>query len=396
MKFSANVKSLVAAVDRIGGVRPSFPRNNEGYLFSVRDDTCYVYSRDAQHVARSSFPVVESEGDVDFIYPLKAVEAFRYLHDTITFDVAGDVNFTVGYSSTSGASAMRSTVNPAMLARCEEDLQEVVSKAVFPAGILQLALNQAKSYASKDQELRKVIQIFDGTNPECADGNGIMFACDGVRIMYFECDEFKDKPLAISSEHVGLVCSFLGKCEGNVIVHNGANMIFFEDRVGDLLGVTRKTVQYQRFSRQNVESDPFILSISKDRMVASLKYLRAEAPPNKDSINVLFEVGSRALLFSMADNSSKANSMPVVVNALREDITMSQVACTVNVDHMIDLLEATQSNNIDMRMFVRSDGIVLFRIVDEFFVNKVGKVLVDRTQEGAIKCKTFRMLPSKV
>lgn len=393
MKFIANVKNLVSALNKVSGVRPTFPPNNAGYLFSVRDDICYVYSRDANHVARSGFSVFESEGDVDFIYPAKAAEAFSYLDDAITFDIAQDVNYTVGYTSTSGASAIRTTNNPAMLARCEDDLLEAKKVFAFPAAVLQMALNQVKTYTNKNPDIRKLLQVFDSP----ADCNGRMLASDGTRVIYFECEAFKDKPLALSVDHVGLVNSFLGKCASDVSVHNGSNMIFFENELGDLLGVTRLNEMYNRFPSISYEDDPFVLSFSKASALASLKYLRAEAPATKDDVGFMFEVGSRSLLFSMRDSGSKASSMPIVVNALREDVTVSAVECVANIDHMIELFESLQNNTVELRMVVRpSDNAVYFRVVDEFYVNRAGKVLVDHTQEGAIRCKTFRMVPSKV
>jgi len=71
MKFKAQAHDLSAALDLVSSVTPE--KNDStggmgGFLFSVRDGRCYVYSRDNVHVARADFEV-EADEEGQFIYP---------------------------------------------------------------------------------------------------------------------------------------------------------------------------------------------------------------------------------------------------------------------------------------------------------------------------------------
>ena len=407
MKFDVNAKNLVTALDAVSSVRPTQPAGTEGYLFSVRGNMCNVYSRNAMHVARSSFPVSDSDGDVDFIYPVKAVDAFRYVSDTVSFTVTEEstgedtTSIVVSYADPSGASATRSTVDPNLLAKCEEDLAEATASFEYPATILQIALNNAKNYCAKDdrvQEVYKVVQIFDASTPDVIEGNGVMFASNTAMAIFFKCSEFLNKALVVGSEHVSIVGSFLGKCPGKVKVHNGQNMLFFEDTAGNILGVLKRVKQHTKYKYIPLQNDQFVFQIPKSSILASLKYLRAELDANRDKISVQYKKDSGQIVFQMLDRSSKAKAMPVRIKVVLESPDFDDFAFNLNIDHFISLFDSAQSNDVEFRVFTRTvagKSSAFFRSIDRFWVDESGKILVDITQSGAIECTVTRFVSSK-
>ncbi len=63
--FKVRASDLNAALDvvKIVSPRPFDKQGSAGYLFVIRGEVGYVYSRDAQHVARAEFPLVEVDGE---------------------------------------------------------------------------------------------------------------------------------------------------------------------------------------------------------------------------------------------------------------------------------------------------------------------------------------------
>ena len=156
IRFKTQASELNAALAIVGTVtpRPITPQGGSGYLFVVRGDRCYLYSRDTLRVARADFPIEPIEGEGAFIYPAENIGLLDRAGDgeiTFTATVDGENN-KVAFQATSGAKDSRSTYDPRLMSTCDKDVEAATNEKEFPVGILKEAIRQAKPFLAEESD----------------------------------------------------------------------------------------------------------------------------------------------------------------------------------------------------------------------------------------------------
>ena len=413
MKFQAKAADLNAALDVVSLVppRPITPQGGSGYLFVVRGQVCYVYSRDSLRVARAQFPLENVEGEGAFIYPADYVQGFRFLQDEVlAFEAEsnGDVH-TVKYTSRSGASSERTSYDPRLMASCDKDIEAATLERTFPVGILREAISLSKSFLAKPQDTRaeeqyKALQVFDASNEAWAKGDGTLFAATGTQAFYFFCEAFKGKGLNIHGQHLPVVSSFLAQCGSEVTIRTGQNMTFAMDGPGRVLGWAHHSKVHQKYAYYALKNDKVVFDVPVRALVNALKYTGTELGAKRDKIRLTFSAASSELVFTVIEGNAKATSFPVPV-AVKEGSETKDFSFGVNLHHLLDLLEGAKGDRLEMRVLLmpaderRPKDTAMLRTIDEFLIDTDGKVLggrgVDTQPENTFQCRVTRYMPSK-
>jgi hypothetical protein len=373
----------------------------------VHDGMCHIYSRDGQRVTHVAIEATNADGPVDLILPASTASMFQHIRAaTVTFtsEVDGD-RYVVKFLSEHGDDYEGSSTNPKLLATCDDEFAKATGTSVtIPTGVLRLAFSTVKSYlpgsADRAEDFYHTVQSFDGSKPEWMKGDGIMFAANQIRASYFECPILKGKHIAVFDEHLSYVISFLSKCEGDVEIRRSDNMLFFKAG-GRILGIVHNVKQHQRFSYYSLEKDAYVFKVEKDSILNSLLYMRAAlADKGRDKIRFTYEhdKGDRGqFTFSMSESSSRSKKAPVDIKE-REFREPKNFTVGVNINHLIELFQPTVCNVLEFRVcLVPSGGKegALLRTIDTFYVDQMGKVAQDNTQDGVVECKVTRFMPSK-
>lgn len=404
MKISFDMASLVEALDLVSIVPPK-TTGAAGYLFVVKGDKCYVYSRDNACVVRGQFPLRESDGDGSFVYPAEYVGALKILastSDTCEIEATQeDEKYTVRYRASSGAKAERGSFDPRILETCDQDLEESEESSSFSPGLLREAIAQAKPFISKQdgaEECFKGLQILDSTKPEYAKGNGTLYVSDGTRAFYFRCSAFLDKSLDIHGQHLGQFVNFLGAALGDAItLRKGKHFTFAIDKSGNVFGWPKHSKGSLKFGYYNLTSDQYVLSFPKARILNSLQHIKSELDAKDDKIKVSFDPERRVLLFEVAAGSAKVNGIPTQVTIKQADT--KPWTFQVDVNQMLELVNSLKGHEVELRVRVvpasgdRRSDLAMFRTIESFNVDASGKVVVEAT--GAFECQVTRFMPSK-
>jgi hypothetical protein len=407
MQFTLDPKKLLEALDVVGIVapRPIPPAGIVGYRFSVHDGLCHIYSRDGQRVAHVAIEATDADGPVDLILPASTATMFQYMLKatkvTFTSEVTGD-QYVVKFISEHGDDYEGASTNPKLLATCDDDFAKATATAVtIPAGVLRLAFSTVKSYLptkeDRAEDFYQTVQSFDASKPEWAKGDGVMFAANNVRASYFDCPVLKGKHIAVFQENLPFVISFLSKCEGDVEIRRGENMLFFKS--GErILGITHNVKQHQRYSYYSLEKDGYVFKVDKDVMLNSLLYMRAAlADKARDKIRFNYDHDNKCFNLTMSESSSRSKKAPVDIME-REFRDPKPFGVNVNINHLIELFAPSVCNVVEFRVCVVPSGNkegALFRTVDKFWIDPTGKVATDNTQDGVVECKVTRFMPSK-
>lgn len=398
MKFTIDPKDLNEALSLVGIVPPE----GAGYLFSVHGNVCKIYSRDPEHVVRVQVPITNVEGEGDFVYPSTVTDAFKFLDSAITIEaVEEEGRYVVRHSTDDDSAGEHSSVDPKLVASCEDDLATTGEGKEFPVGVLQLALANVRPYLagadSHAQEFYKTLQIFDDSKPDWAAGNGVMFAANNIRAAYFECSSFLGKHLAVFYTHMPYLLAYLAKAKGKVQVHDSAHMTYFVDESANVLGILHNVSEHAKYSFYALEKDQYVFRIEKDAMLRPLQYIKAGLTEKNDKVRISYSKDSGQFRVAQSKSTSKSHSRPVTVKQCiqAED---ADFAVSANVDHVLGLFSNVQGNEVELRVCVMRKGakdMALFRTVDCFSVDANGKLLIDNTAPGAIACKVTRFVPSK-
>ena len=398
MKFTIEPKDLNAAIGLVSIVAPE----GAGYLFSVHGNICNIYSRNAEHVVRAQAPITDVEGEGDFIYPSTVIDAFKYLDTAITIEaVEEEGRFLVRHSTVDGDAGEHSSVDPKLVASCEEDLQTTGEGKEFPARILQMAIASVRPYLAEPdanvQEYYKTMQLFDDSKPDWAAGDGVLFAANNVRAAYFECSAFKGKSLAIYCTHVPYVLAYLAKAGGTVRVHDSAHMTYMVDEKANVLGFVHNASAHAKYFCYALEKDQYIFNIGIDAVLRPLQYIKAELAKDRDKIRISYLKETGQFKVAQSKSVSKSHSRPVPVKQCvqAEDASF---AANFNIDHALGLFDSARGNEVQLRAFVIRKGTkenALFRTVDHFWVDASGKLTADATAPGVVECKVTRFVPSK-
>jgi hypothetical protein len=404
MQFTLNLKELLEAIDIVGVVAPQpLVGDVTGYRFVVHDGVCSIYSRDKTRVSRAQIPVLESDGDADLIYPESAIEPLALTRGstvTISCQVDGD-RYIVAYQTDTGTTDECPSTNPKFIAQLDEDYNAAaVGTVTFPSGILRVGLSTVKGHLATDDrtdDLYKNLQTFDASKPEWEKGNGVLFAADAIRAAYFDCAAFKDKHLALHSDNIAHILSYLTKVEGDVSYRLGTNMMFLEDSRGRILGFSRSNKVHPRYSYFPLDKDGYIFRVDKALMQSATAYLRQRiADKGKDKIRFAYDHDSGQFTVSLNESKAKTRFEAIPINA-REFRNPESFSVNVNVDQLRDLFN-TVCNEVEFRVSLIQKGSktgAIFRTIDRFWLDANGKVAQDNTQEGAVECKVTRLMPSK-
>ena len=387
------------------------PQGASGYLFVVRGERCFLYSRDSLRVARADFPIEPIEGEGAFIYPSDHIKLLKLAGDgditfTATVDTATDT-FKVAFQASSGAKDNRSTYNPQLMTPCDKEVEAATSEKVFPVGLLREALRQARPFMIEDskngEEHFKTAQIFDASKPEWAKGDGTLYAATGSTAFYFQSEAFLDKGLAIHGQHLPFLTDFFGQCDGNVTIRQGPNMTFAIDGRGCVLGWTHHEKTHGKYVYYSLSNETFVFDVPVAAALSALRYMQAGLAENKDKIRVQYSVASPQLTFWSTDAAAETNSFPVPVLAHAES-KAEDLQFFVNINHFIHILADAKGDRVMMRIAVmtkndkRPKDTAMVRTIDSFLMDKDGKIVAGSEEskpEGAFACRVTRFVPSK-
>lgn len=414
MKFrvrSADLSDVLKVVTLVSPIVVTL-KGLAGFLFVVEGDKCSIHSRDDQRRVKVTVPIQDVEGEGSFVYPADKINALNYLDGWIEFESGQDGDrYWVKYLSERGAKAEWGVCDPELLQPLDEDLAETSEGFQIPSAILREGLTMTKSYLapSSDNQVGdeyKLVQLFDATKKEWAQGDGVLFASDHFRAIYFVCEQFKGKGLSIHAKHLPYVMSFLSKCEGNITIRQGENATFMVD-AKKVLGWSHAVKQYGKYSYYPLKMDSFILSTPKAPFMQTLRLVRAELDPIKDKIRVEYE--NQSLQFKLVETSGHAESNPVNVTPVLDEEKgiglagpTGTFACSVNINHLIEIVEPIKETRVELRAsVVNKNGrdIVLFRTIERFPMDVKGKILIDKNakdSEEVFVCEVTRFMPSKV
>lgn len=417
MKFRLQVSDLNAALNVVTLVPPTVvtAQGISGYLFKLEGGKCSIHSRDEQRRIKVDVPATDVEGEGSFIYLADKIDSMRYLDGWIEFEAGLEDNrHWFKYQSEGGAKAERSTCDPDLMQSLDEDLKKTKEAFQLPVALLKEALTLTKDYIAKAADARledqyKTVQLFDAAaKKEWAKGDGCFFACDHVRMIYFSCNEFKGKGLAIHGKHIQCLLSFLGKCEGILTVHIGEGMTFLSDAKGQIVGWNDVHKHHGKYAYYPLKMDGFVLLLDKARLVRTLKFVRAELDSRRDKTRVEYSHEDTSLRFKASETSGQAESPPVRVDKLLVDeekgfgaeASKEDFAANVNINHLIELIEPMKGHQVELRAASVKKGdreYVLFRTIEVFKIDEKGKVVIsDKDQEGAVyQCEVTRFMPSK-
>lgn len=403
MKFKLNRPDLIKAFEVVSIVtpRPVTPQGGAGYLFVVRGERCYLYSRDAMCVARAEFPISEVEGEGAFVYPAEFIDPFRYVNgDAIAFETSkeDDDKFLVKWQADSGESQERLTFDPDLLSTCDKELEKATTAHEFPSAILREAINQGRPFLAQPKDTRaeeqhKGLIVFDQSKPDWAKGDGYLFASNSIQAFYFHCDAFVGKHFEVHGQYLPSLTAFLSKSEGTVTFRRGDNYTFVLNSEGHVFGWPKQAKVHGKFAYYALKSEQYVFVVPKTRIVNALKYTRTSLDKSRDKIKVQYDHATSKLTFTVADGSVKARGSDIQVEVTQAE---KDQTWNVNIDHFMQLVEGVKGNNVVLRVVVATRGekeIAMFRTIDEFRMTPDGKVVVET--EGTHVCRVTRFMPSK-
>jgi len=412
IKFKTQASALTHALSIVGTVTPGLatPQGYSGYLFVVRGERCFLYSRDSLRVARADFPIEPIEGEGAFIYPADRIKLLELAGDgAITFTATVDEKastFKVAFQADSGAKDNRSTYDPRLMTPCDKEVEAAGTEKTFPVGILKEALRQARPFMLEDsdngEEHFKTSQIFDASKPEWEKGDGTLYAATGSIAFYFQSEAFVGKGLAIHGQHLPFVTSFLGQCKGDVTIRQGPNMTFAIDEDGHVLGWTHHDKTHGKYVYYGLSNETFVFDVPVAAALSALRYMQAGLPPKKDKIRVQYSAASPQFTFWSTDAAAETNSFPVPVLP-HADSKPEDLQFFVNILDFTHILADAKGDRVMMRIAVmtkndkRPKDTAMIRTIDSFLMDKDGKIVAGSEEskpEGAFACRVTRFVSS--
>jgi DNA polymerase III sliding clamp (beta) subunit (PCNA family) len=411
IKFKVKTSDLSSALDIVSVVTPrpiSSQQSDSGYLFTIKNGVCQVYSYDASRVARAEVKISDPSGDGSFVYPAGHVSAFKFLgkDEVITLEASdeGGVH-KVSYKSESGACAERTTLDPRSYPSLDKEIESATNERKFPAVLLLDAFRTIKPFMAEDSkdvdEALKGIQIFDGSTPESAKCDGTMYAANGIQAFYYESDSFKGKSLAVHGKNLGCVQSFLSKVgKAEVTFKDGGNKTFAFDHNGNVLGWSHHVKTHSRFRYYSKSMDLYVLTTPVVMVANSIGYMMSEMGKG-NKVRVSYNAQGKTLTFKSADGSSRVESYPIPV-VPKDGSKDEDISFYVNIKHFKDIFDGAKGNEIELRIGVVTKGShtsTLIRTMDEFVVNEncevVGGSGVVTLPQGSFRCQVTKFTPSK-
>jgi hypothetical protein len=416
MKIRMSLNALNEALDWVSIVKPSVTNGvHAAYLFTVSDGRCYLHSKNNEYL-RVEVPTISmdnAEEGSGFVYPSERVAALKHVDGWIDIEsVIEDKAFRVKYKTQGGANASRVCFDPQLINTDEGKLAQAGEEAIYPTILLREGLGVvAPSLADKQVEKDsnsslRTIQIFNGSTPETAKGNGSMYATDKQQSCYFFSEELKDKGLTVHDSHLGHLQTFLAKCKSRVKVKVTESMTFVIDQVpgedgkvrdGAVFGLGHTQNKHTRYKYYSLKLDKFVLSVPRDIVLNSLEYVKHELnDSNLPKVRVYY--ANDHLKFVGGTSKEVVESAEVPVRALPlEDGTPSlpEFSVNANVKHLIGLFQAARVNEVKFRVAPNdADGRqeLYFRTVEDFYLGDSGKIYINPkdAQEPCYGCWVTR------
>lgn len=424
MKFQTQISDLVEALALASVVKPvalnaSVPAC---YLLVPKGDVCFIYSEDQHQKSRVSFPIRNLEedetGDSSFALPVESTSGFKYLDGELTVEHSkeGDT-FMVKWSDETGAEVSRPTFDPYNFQALDQDFESASDGPTFSTTMLREALSAARSWvadpkASGVAENFKSVQIFDDSKPEWESGNGVLFAANGYRAMYFYCEDFLGKGLGLHGLRIPLLTSFLSKSEGNVTLKRGTSSTYFVNSQGQVVGWSDVVTETSKFAYGSLAKDTHVIRVPKEHLVRALSLVRSELDPRKDIVRFQYNHQQKTLQFLASDDGKSISSRPVGVVPLDSEdgsdaypikggeLSKSQdFSCNVNLDWMLELVTPVKGQEVELRFYSNTSkkGNAI-RTLETFFLDEKGKVRISKessSEERVFTCQVTRFIPSK-
>jgi len=426
MKVALNVPDLISALHVCSIVPPKIDApTGKGYLFSVKGNKCYLYSRDAQRVMRTDFPVITEDATTpveegSFIYPEQYVGVWEELKEgTISLEAWKDEkesNF-VKYDSSKGQKGQHSTVDPRLMQTCDKDLEGAKEERTFPIGLLRRAIEKARTFVAKPNdstvadERFKTIRMFDGKVPESVTvereqallvaANGHVFAGDGRSAFYFYCDSFKDKGFSLHANHIPFLVNYLAKCgDGAVTIKDGEKYSFAIDDKDRSFGWLRMVKTHERFNYYRLDSDAWVFTVPRATFMSAITCVRKDMESRRKKVRLEFDRERSALCIRAKEMGEASESFPVIVKAQKvpED---GNLVFQADIDRLSTLVQEAETNEIEVRFTTAKDAkgrpFGYLRTIETFYMSSEGKVVIGSDTakpEGAHKCTVTRFTPS--
>jgi hypothetical protein len=429
IKFSVQAAHLNAAIDAVQTVVPRAcnKERDTGFLFYIRNSTeGYMYSADANHVARARMDIFDADGEGVFAYPYESIGAFKYFSGPISFESKRDGDqFSVSYDPGRGAGGTRPAFDPKWLATFDKELKAAKETGKFPAAVLRKALSLSKDFHGENnpraEDQHKTIQMFD-KDAEVEDpknkgqmikpyekGDGVLYAANGSQAFYFDCEAFKGKSFALKAEHLGLLLSFLGKIEGTAVIKSTDTKTFVcDESESRVFGWTHTTKLHAKHSYYGLGGDKFVFKIPKAEMIDALGYMGEELGDKHDKVRLLWNKDSNTLQLEAAEGNAKGiKSMFISVG---KDSSLAEPDRTlepfINRKQLLSLFKDAEGGTVELRVYPidpsekRPKGGAYLRTIDRFYLDAEGKTVAGELPEGgqvpagAISCTVTRFMPS--
>lgn len=385
-------------------------------------DTATVFVSDGLRKLSANFPVSGStditEGELesgDFVIPADKIANLKLLSGflDITYE-SKDGAFQVAVESVTGATSDFVTVDPKTLTG-EIPAMRNTAKATFPLSVLREAISATKEYCVQDVKAaecpQKTIQLFDGSlkNDDGQPiGDGVVFATDRQRAVFFQSDSLKGKPLSLHLQHFGAVSAFLAKAEGQDLTcseSSDGSMTFLFASAGDSpedlkkassLGWVNHQDRYTKFAFYDPEDEDYILATPVIEMVKAVKYVKSGIGTG-DRVRLMYSSKDAAVTVLCQEKGSKVKSSPVTVKPLGNTQSSDDFAFNVSANFLLGLFSSVRGNEVNFQVAVRGDDAAsktaVFRTVEKFQVLDNGKVSYE-PGEGT-SCQVIRLVPSQ-
>jgi hypothetical protein len=419
MKFKVLTSDWTGALALASAITPSAvdAKGTAGYLCVVRGEKCFLYSEDGRQRFRVPIPVFDVEGEGAFVFPTGAQGDLRYVEGWVEFESGEDGGANVVWcrrdtGGSKGGIHKIITFSPNALKSLDADFSKAEKTGSFPVAVLREALSMTRPYLSDPKE--------QGVKPECvnlqlfgsdldADGNGFMLGCSMHRTSYFYSPELEGRSLSVYALRIPLLLSFLSRSTGMVEVHRTENSTYFMNSAEQVLGWSNQDFPPSKFGFYGLALDKHMLKISKASLEKELRYIRSTLPADKNKAFWSYDHKASTLTVSASNSlGSEVDSLPITVTPLTSgddrcwgtgDLgKKSDVQCNVNLDLMIQLVEATKHPRDVVLGIAQTKNTKqhLFRVIEEYFIDGNGKY-VEKPSEGqeGHQCRTVRFVPSK-
>ena len=365
--------------------------------------------------------VFDVEGEGAFVLPLSS-DVFRSAGEDVTFEISNEVdNYKVKFETSAGADAELASINPALLSSCDRDLGLADQGNTFSVALLREAFGLAKPFLAKTGEAAdnrkpwKTLQIFDQSVPETAKGNGNLYAGDSIRQFYFNCTGFLDKGLAVHSDHLGPLGTFLARCQGDVVIKRSPSMTFASDTTGKhVFGWVHTAVTHTKFSYYALKADGLVMTMTVSDIGRAINYICALNKVGKAGENYIkihfdpdpADAARGSLWLQVSGTTSKGRSPAVFVVMQPGEKPPQTFECNINIEHLQSLFDGVKGHDVELRALIlpvtptRAKQQVMLRTVDEFWLDTMGKKVAGRgadttkIPEGVVQCYVTRFTSS--